>query len=42
MRSIPDDPVIACIERTGYPPWMAEAAAGTNDAEEDPGEKEDA
>lgn len=20
--SIPDDPIIACIERTGYPPWM--------------------
>ncbi len=19
---IPDDPIIACIERTGYPPWM--------------------
>ena len=22
MWSIPDDPIIACIERTGYPPWM--------------------
>lgn len=21
---IPDDPIIACIERTGYPPWMQE------------------
>ena len=20
--SIPDDPIIRCIERTGYPPWM--------------------
>ena len=19
---IPDDPIISCIERTGYPPWM--------------------
>lgn len=19
---IPDDPIIACMERTGYPPWM--------------------
>jgi len=19
---IPDDPIVACIERTGYPPWM--------------------
>ena len=22
MRDIPDDPIIASIERTGYPPWM--------------------
>jgi len=22
MRLIPDDPIVACIERTGYPPWM--------------------
>ena len=22
MATIPDDPIIACIERTGYPPWM--------------------
>lgn len=22
MRDIPDDPIIRCIERTGYPPWM--------------------
>lgn len=22
MISIPDDPIISCIERTGYPPWM--------------------
>ena len=22
MNPIPDDPIIACIERTGYPPWM--------------------
>ena len=21
MVQIPDDPVIRCIERTGYPPW---------------------
>ena len=20
----PDDPIIACMERTGYPPWMQE------------------
>lgn len=22
MTQIPDDPIISCIERTGYPPWM--------------------
>lgn len=22
MRYIPDDPIISCIEQTGYPPWM--------------------
>jgi hypothetical protein len=22
MQQIPDDPIIACMERTGYPPWM--------------------
>ena len=21
MVNIPDDPIIHCIERTGYPPW---------------------
>ena len=24
MTQIPDDPIIACMERTGYPPWMQE------------------
>lgn len=22
MISIPDDPIISCMERTGYAPWM--------------------
>ena len=22
MILIPDDPIIRCIERTGYPPWL--------------------
>lgn len=22
MEQIPDDPIIACMMRTGYPPWM--------------------
>lgn len=21
MNPIPDDPIISCMERTGYPPW---------------------
>lgn len=24
MFNLPDDPIIACIERTGYPPWIKE------------------
>jgi len=22
MIDLPDDPIIACMERTGYPPWF--------------------
>lgn len=22
MMNIPDDPIISCMMRTGYPPWM--------------------
>ncbi len=22
MKEIPDDPIIACMERTGYPTWV--------------------
>ena len=22
MRQLPDDPIVACALRTGYPPWM--------------------
>lgn len=31
MRLIPDDPIIACMERTGYPPWA-------QDDDDEPGE----
>jgi len=31
MRNLPDDPIIACIERTGYPWWML----GDDDDDED-------
>lgn len=29
---IPDDPIISCIERTGYPPWMQDEEEGEEDA----------
>jgi len=35
MRLIPDDPIISCIERTGYPPWMQDEWEGEEDEEED-------
>ena len=22
MRGIPDDPIISCMERSGFPPWI--------------------
>lgn len=28
---IPDDPIIACIERTGFPPWMQEEEGDEDD-----------
>lgn len=28
---IPDDPIIASIERTGYPPWMQEEEGEEDD-----------
>lgn len=34
MRDIPDDPIIACMERTGYPPWM-QAEEEYDDEEDD-------
>lgn len=30
MINIPDDPIIRCMERTGWPPWMQ-----NGDCEED-------
>ena len=28
MLNIPDDPIIACMERTGYPPWHFGCGSG--------------
>ena len=32
---IPDDPIIACMERTGYPPWMQEDDYDDDEDEEE-------
>lgn len=37
---IPDDPIISCMERTGYPPWI-EADFEEIDEEEDLEEQEE-
>lgn len=36
MYLIPDDPIISCMERTGYPPWMQD-----DDDDDDDEDKED-
>ena len=38
MWHIPDDPIIACMERTGYPPWID---PDPPDIEDDPEDEED-
>jgi len=35
MYLIPDDPIISCMERTGFPPWMQD------DDDDDDEDKED-
>ena len=30
MRSIADDPILRCIERSGYPPWLPGSRARTD------------
>lgn len=41
MKLIPDDPIIASIERTGFPPWIdADYEEINEDAGEDPGREE--
>lgn len=35
MLQIPDDPIIRCIERTGYPPWMQGGYEDDEDEEYD-------
>lgn len=41
MKLIPDDPIIASIERTGYPHWIdADYEEIGEEAGDDPGGKE--
>lgn len=35
MMLIPDDPIISCIERTGYPPWNKGYDPGYDDDEDE-------
>ena len=35
MLNIPDDPIISCMERTGYPPWMQDDDIKDPDNDED-------
>lgn len=35
MLQIPDDPIIRCIERTGYPPWFPDPAPDRGEDDED-------
>lgn len=33
MKLIPDDPIVACMMRTGYPPWVQDG--GYEDEEQE-------
>lgn len=41
MWSIPDDPIISCIERTGYPPWMQDDWENEEEEETDADDEEE-
>ncbi len=42
LNAIADDPVIRCMERTGYPPWMRHHEPDEDDDEDYCGEAFDA
>lgn len=35
MIDIPDDPIIACMERTGYPPWYFYGTGEEDDVQDE-------
>ena len=41
MRLIPDDPILRCIERTGYPPWIRDELEEYDEEDQDDEEEED-
>lgn len=41
MELIPDDPILRCMERSGYPPWMCGAKFDEERTEDARGEDED-
>ena len=41
MERIADDPIVRCMERSGYPPWMRGAGHYEERAEDARGEDED-
>lgn len=40
MEWIPDDPIVSCMIRTGYPYWMEDDYYSEDDAEDDDDEKD--
>ena len=42
MREIGDDPIVRCMERSGYPPWMLRDGVDNEERDEDRGEDDDA
>lgn len=38
MIQVPDDPIIRCMERSGYPPWLC-GNADIREEEDDDGEQ---
>lgn len=41
MWTIPDDPIISCMERTGYPPWMQDDWEDEEEEETDADDEEE-
>ena len=37
MELLPDDPIISCMERTGYPPWYLDKHGRVMGEEEEEG-----